>query len=133
MDITGCSKFPWERSCPCVSKISYRRAKTLERHTSQMGPSACIQAEWNIGESSGALAAFCVQQKVLPRQVRAKPSLLADFQKRLRALGVELEWPKPLVAQSYNSMYTNVSRMVLRRSHVWKFTAGNLALSIQRP
>lgn len=65
-------------------------------------------AEWNIGESAGALAAFCVQGKVLPRQVRAKPSLLADFQRQLRSLGVELEWPKALVAQSYNSMYANV-------------------------
>ena len=65
-------------------------------------------AEWNIGESAGALAAFCVHRKVLPRQVRAKPSLLVDFQKELRALGVELEWPKPIVAQSYNSMYANV-------------------------
>jgi hypothetical protein len=65
-------------------------------------------AEWNIGESAGALAAFCVQRKVLPRQVRAKPPLLADFQKQLRALGVGLEWPKPLVAQSYNSMYASV-------------------------
>ena len=82
-------------------------------------------AEWNIGESAGALAAFCVQRKVLPRQVRAKPSLLADFQKQLRALGVELEWPKPIVAQSYNSMYANVPRVVLRRSPPEVHTAGN--------
>ena len=65
-------------------------------------------AEWNIGESAGALAAFCVQRKALPRQVRTKPALLEDFQRQLRSLGVELEWPKALVAQSYNSMYSNV-------------------------
>lgn len=65
-------------------------------------------AEWNIGESAGALAAFCVQRKVTPRQTRGKPSLLADFQRQLGGLGVELEWPKALVAQSYNSMYANV-------------------------
>jgi hypothetical protein len=65
-------------------------------------------AEWNIGESAGALAAFCVQRKVVPRQVRAKPSLLDEFQHQLGRLGVELEWPKALVAQSYNSMYANL-------------------------
>lgn len=64
--------------------------------------------EWNIGESAGALAAFCVQRKVPPRQVRGKPSLLDDFQRQLGRLGVQLQWPETLVAQSYNSMYANV-------------------------
>jgi len=49
--------------------------------------------EWNIGEAVGALAAFCVVQKKSPREVRAQPELLADFQKHLRADGVRLEWP----------------------------------------
>lgn len=65
-------------------------------------------AEWNVGESAGALAGFCVQRKVSPRQVRAQATLLADFQKRLGELGVELEWPKPLVAKSYNTLYATV-------------------------
>lgn len=49
--------------------------------------------EWNIGESAGALAAFCTKNKKQPREVKAKPELLADFQKLLRADGVPLDWP----------------------------------------
>ena len=49
--------------------------------------------EWNVGEAAGALAAFCVAQKKMPRAVRNQPVLLADFQKLLRADGVRLEWP----------------------------------------
>ena len=49
--------------------------------------------EWNIGESAGLLAAFCLRRNVPPKAVRAKPSLLADFQSLLAEQGVELEWP----------------------------------------
>ena len=49
--------------------------------------------EWNIGEAAGALAAFCLARKVQPRQLRKDRKLLAEFQKQLRAEGVELEWP----------------------------------------
>jgi hypothetical protein len=50
--------------------------------------------EWNIGEAAGALAAFCLARKELPRQVRKDGKLLAEFQKRLRDDGVELHWPR---------------------------------------
>jgi hypothetical protein len=51
--------------------------------------------EWNIGEAAGALAAFCLECKLSPRQVRATPALLADFQRLLTdSLGVELAWPR---------------------------------------
>lgn len=50
--------------------------------------------EWNIGEATGLLAAFCVAQKKSPREVRNKKELLADFQKLLGNDGVRLEWPK---------------------------------------
>ena len=50
--------------------------------------------EWNIGEAAGALAAFCVRRKVVPRQVRKDGKLLAAFQQQLRGDGVELEWPR---------------------------------------
>jgi hypothetical protein len=50
--------------------------------------------EWNIGEASGALAAFCLQRGVKPRQVRADATLLKDFQQLLLKQGVELEWPR---------------------------------------
>jgi hypothetical protein len=48
--------------------------------------------EWNIGEAAGALAAFCLEQKVSPHQVRERESLLREFQNLLRTQGVELEW-----------------------------------------
>jgi hypothetical protein len=49
--------------------------------------------EWNAGEVAGALAAFCLTRAVTPRAVRNTPALLADFQQRLTADGVELRWP----------------------------------------
>ncbi len=50
--------------------------------------------EWNIGESAGALVAFCTSQKKSPREVRNKPEPLAEFQKLLQADGVRLDWPQ---------------------------------------
>jgi hypothetical protein len=50
--------------------------------------------EWNVGESAGALVAFCLALEEPPRQVRKDAKLLADFQKRLEADGVELHWPR---------------------------------------
>lgn len=50
--------------------------------------------EWNVGEAAGALAAHCVNRKLEPRQVRNDRKLLAEFQARLTAQGVELEWPR---------------------------------------
>ncbi len=49
--------------------------------------------EWNIGESVGALVAFCLQRKESPRGVRNNARHLADFQSQLREDGIRLEWP----------------------------------------
>lgn len=49
--------------------------------------------EWNIGEAAGAVAAFSADRGTTPRAVRNTPSLLSEFQARLRADGFELEWP----------------------------------------
>jgi hypothetical protein len=49
--------------------------------------------EWNIGESAGLLAAFCLQNRLLPRAVHQTPGLLDDFQKLLTRQGIELAWP----------------------------------------
>ncbi len=49
--------------------------------------------EWNIGESAGALASFCLERKTRPHQVRAEAGLLAEFQSALTAQGVPLAWP----------------------------------------
>jgi hypothetical protein len=50
--------------------------------------------EWNIGEAAGALAAFCVAKKRVPRQVRQQEPLLKEFQSLLVHDGVPLAWPK---------------------------------------
>jgi hypothetical protein len=50
--------------------------------------------EWSIGEAAGALAATCVAQKTLPRQVRNQSNRLGDFQRLLANQGVPLSWPK---------------------------------------
>ena len=50
--------------------------------------------EWNIGESAGALVAFCVQRNLRPRQVRNTEVLLGEFQRSLAAQGIEIAWPR---------------------------------------
>lgn len=53
--------------------------------------------EWNIGEAAGSLAAFCLENKLAPRQVYQDETRLTDFQQRLAHQGVELAWPEDLV------------------------------------
>jgi hypothetical protein len=50
--------------------------------------------EWNIGESAGALAAYCVETGLRPAAVRSASQSLQDFQGRLTRQGVEIRWPK---------------------------------------
>lgn len=50
--------------------------------------------EWNIGESAGLLAAFCLEGKLRPRQVRDDKNKLCEFQDLLESQGIELDWPK---------------------------------------
>jgi hypothetical protein len=50
--------------------------------------------EWNFGESAGLLAAFALQRKITPRQVRNQKPLLSDFQKFVQDQGVETAWPR---------------------------------------
>lgn len=49
--------------------------------------------EWNIGESAGALAAWCIEKGQTPREVRATGQTLAEFQRTLEGFGVRLHWP----------------------------------------
>jgi hypothetical protein len=54
--------------------------------------------EWNIGEAAGALAAYCLEKGLAPRQVRNTPQHLAAFQRILTGvLGIELAWPEPRI------------------------------------
>ena len=50
--------------------------------------------EWNIGEAAGALAAFCLRERVPPRAVRADAKRLEAYQALLAAQGVPLAWPE---------------------------------------
>ncbi len=51
--------------------------------------------EWNIGEAAGALAAYCLEKDLKPRQVRHDKDHLADFQDVLvNTLGFVLAWPE---------------------------------------
>lgn len=53
--------------------------------------------EWNIGEAAGALAAYCIMNKFIPRQVYKHDERLAEFQNMLTdKLGFELAWPEEL-------------------------------------
>ncbi len=53
--------------------------------------------EWNIGESAGALAAYCLEQRLTPRQVRSTAEFLDEFQRLLsRDLGIMLAWPEEI-------------------------------------
>jgi len=48
--------------------------------------------EWNIGESAGALAAFCCDVGTTPRDARDDEVSLKRLQDRLRERGVPLDW-----------------------------------------
>ncbi|MCP2322233.1 hypothetical protein HDA40_000740 [Hamadaea flava] len=50
--------------------------------------------EWNVGESAGELAAFCLDRGLSPRQVATDAELVDSFQRRLVEAGVELHWPE---------------------------------------
>lgn len=50
--------------------------------------------EWNIGESAGYLAGWCVAKGDTPREVRNQKPKLAEFQREIARQGVELNWPQ---------------------------------------
>ncbi|MBS0198622.1 MAG: FAD-dependent oxidoreductase [Planctomycetes bacterium] len=49
--------------------------------------------EWNIGESAGVLAAFCLGRGVEPAQVHESRQLTEELQRELVADGVRIAWP----------------------------------------
>ena len=48
--------------------------------------------EWNIGESAGALAAFCLAHQKTPAAVCDNPDLQVAYQRQLLDLGIPLYW-----------------------------------------
>ncbi len=48
--------------------------------------------EWNIGESAGSLAAWCLAHSCSPRDVYDQKHLLLEFQETLIAEGIALHW-----------------------------------------
>lgn len=55
--------------------------------------------EWNVGEASGLLAAFCLERNLPAKALLEDKRLLQDFQTLCLAQGFELEWPK-MIAES---------------------------------
>ncbi len=54
--------------------------------------------EWNIGESAGLLASYCLSNNTTPQQVHDSKVKTMDFQNLITSQGVEIAWPrlKPL-------------------------------------
>ncbi|WP_236974157.1 FAD-dependent oxidoreductase [Membranihabitans maritimus] len=50
--------------------------------------------EWSIGEAVGMLIAYANKKNVIPRAVREKENLLADFQEWIKTQGLETHWPE---------------------------------------
>ena len=48
--------------------------------------------EWNIGESAGLLAAYCLKNRTTPRQIHESPQELRRFQSALLREGIALHW-----------------------------------------
>jgi hypothetical protein len=49
--------------------------------------------EWNVGESAGHLAAYCILNSVIPRQVHDNQTHLRSLQADLVRSGIPLAWP----------------------------------------
>lgn len=69
--------------------------------------------EWNIGESAGALAAFCLRNDITPHQLHAnQQDMLPAFQQELLARGVPLAWTIDVPLDSLH--FARVQQSVLR-------------------
>ena len=49
--------------------------------------------EWSIGEAVGLLVAYCLENKLSPKEVRENRQYLSQFQAFIRNQGIETEWP----------------------------------------
>lgn len=63
--------------------------------------------EWGIGESAGALAAYCLCSAVEPQAVRENEQKLLEFQRMLvDRIGVKIAWPDSIRRMSYERIRT---------------------------
>lgn len=92
----------WPRTdCPChhdlVNALVPARLTNLLAACADLGairlPGGALRlrsSHWNIGETAGALAAYCIAGNVSPATVAATPDVRRDFQRLLLAIGVSL-------------------------------------------
>ncbi len=50
--------------------------------------------EWSVGEAAGVAATHCLDHRLEPHQLSADADHLAQYQRRLRLEGVDLNWPR---------------------------------------
>ena len=86
-------RFPWARLIPTRVENLLPACKNLGTTHITNGCYRLHPVEWNIGESTGALAAHALAKRQSPRRIRDNEKLLEEFQKSLLRQGVELEWP----------------------------------------
>jgi hypothetical protein len=74
--------------------------------------------EWNVGEAAGALAAYCLQNGLAPRQVRNTSEHLETFQSALVEQGIELQWPKLGTFESNTEVYRREHAIALNMPNI---------------
>jgi hypothetical protein len=79
---------------PVATKNLLPAAKNIGTTHITNGAYRLHPVEWNVGESAGELAAFCIERSVLPRDVVSDPELVSQFQARLIEAGIEIHWPE---------------------------------------
>ena len=89
------SRFRWGRSSRSASR-TFPANKNLGVTHITNGCYRLHPAEWNIGESAGELACYCLEKNVPPRGVLRDGGRLREFQDGLTRQGGELEWPAGL-------------------------------------
>jgi len=81
---------------PVATKNLLPAAKNIGTTHITNGAYRLHPVEWNVGESAGELATFCLERSILPRDVVSVPELVRQFQTRLVEAGVEIHWPEIL-------------------------------------
>ncbi|GLW11714.1 FAD-dependent oxidoreductase [Microtetraspora sp. NBRC 13810] len=95
IDVSSCPfQIPLGALLPVRTRNLLAAAKNIGTTHITNGCYRLHPVEWNIGESAGALAAFCLARGLAPEQVHRDGRLLAEFQDGLAQDGVELAWPE---------------------------------------